>query len=247
MRKIQRFSTSVSLVLLATLATPYLLQAEEDVMVLGRGEKAFNLGKKSTAQKEEAPAAEAPATSSSLRVLGVWLVLGGVIAGAVTLYYRRRTSQILTGGKNHNMTLIERLSLGHQREILLLKACDRLLVVACQGGQVTLLSDMPAEESPAQPFPNLTAPQAEPQGFQVPAPAAPAAPVHSQAQSFAHLLAGRAETNVIPGAWAAGNTALTAAAATASASPKPRQQMQRPTNETISSAYAWPEIEGNGK
>jgi flagellar biogenesis protein FliO len=44
------------------------------------------------------------------------------------------------------LSIQERLSFGPNREFILLKACDRILVVAAQNGQAVLLTDMASEE-----------------------------------------------------------------------------------------------------
>jgi flagellar biogenesis protein FliO len=110
--------------------------------------------------------------AASLRITGVWLLLLGLGAGALTYVARKRAARGSLPGNHRRLEVIERVNLGSQRELLLVKACDRLLVVnlgsqrelllvkacdrllvvAVQANQTTLLSDLPTEVSPSQPF-----------------------------------------------------------------------------------------------
>jgi len=90
--------------------------------------------------------------SASLRVAGFLLLLIGVGGGALVLVYKRRNAVIISKKAGTKLEILERLPLGGQRECVLMKACDRLLVVGMHAGQFTLLSDMATEDSPTQPF-----------------------------------------------------------------------------------------------
>jgi flagellar biogenesis protein FliO len=112
-------------------------------------------------------AAAAPATpaeikpapnqmASSLRVTGVWLVILGIGAGGLTYMAKKRNAKGSGPGNQKRLEVMERISLGGQRELLLVKVCDRLLVVAAQSNQMTLLSDLPTDVSPSLPFSAFT-------------------------------------------------------------------------------------------
>lgn len=149
MRKINK--DYLAMLLLAALClSPISVLADED-MVLSRDAA----GKQQ--ETVSAPAQSTPASSSlsSLRVVGVWLLVLG--AGGAGLVYasRRRRQALLFGKKESRLTVVERVALGGHRELLLIKACDRLLVVASQPDGMTLLSDLPNDTSPSLPFSNL--------------------------------------------------------------------------------------------
>jgi len=112
------------------------------------------LSAQSSANPEEvAEATPSPdQMAASLRVTGVWLLLLGLGAGGLTYVARKRAARGSLPGNQRRLEVIERVSLGGQRELLLVKACDRLLVVAAQANQTTLLSDLPTDASPSQSF-----------------------------------------------------------------------------------------------
>jgi flagellar biogenesis protein FliO len=136
--------------------------ADADAMVLQHDSDNNKLGFSDLHGGGKALTAEdASSSSASLKVVGFWLLLLGAAAGAVILFYKRRPA-FRGAQKGKQLAVLERLSVGPQRELMLLKACDRLLVVGCQGNQITLLSDLPAEESPSQPFNSVLAQQPTP-------------------------------------------------------------------------------------
>ena len=182
-------------------------------MVLQRSADGKKLLFNGTAEKSLATSAvPTDSTGASLRVAGVWLVLLG-LGSALFVFVRRRRKQGSTrNGGAARLNIVERLSLGAKGEVLLIKACDRLLVVGAQGNQMMLLSDLPAEEQPhlafadtlARRMPSTPAPapatsvrelrravpeafyRPEPRATPAPAYAAPAAPAASAVHAHAH-------------------------------------------------------------
>jgi len=109
------------------------------------GKKSF-----SVAAEKKGAASTVPADSvgSSLRIAGLWLVLLGIGSAAFVCIRRRQKMGSVAKGAAARLSVVERLSLGTKGELLLVRACDRLLVVAAQGNQLTLLTDFAATEEP---------------------------------------------------------------------------------------------------
>jgi flagellar biogenesis protein FliO len=132
------------------LAGSNLARAEEggDDMVLSPR------GKPAQAKAADAanPADSTDKMAGSLRVTGMWLVLLGLGSGALMYIARKRGVKPSGAASEKRLEVVERISLGGQRELLLVKVCDRMLVVASQANQMTLLSDLPTDTSPTQPF-----------------------------------------------------------------------------------------------
>jgi len=151
MLKIRKIRVLVAaLPMLILLAAQVCAQDKSD-MILQRGSDGKALRFESAAKPETASAATTD-TASSLRMAGIWLVLIGA-AGAGMVYMRKR--QKLIGGTTiptTRLAVLERLPIGPSRELLLIKACDRILVVSSLANQMSLLSDLPCEESVSQPF-----------------------------------------------------------------------------------------------
>jgi len=145
-RKIRVVAASLLLALLAGST----MGMEDSEMILQRDGKALRF--ESTATKEQ-PAPSAPSdTASALRVAGIWLVLLGAVGGALVYLRKKQKLGAAVAGTSARLTLVERLPLGPNRELLLVKACDRLLVVSSLANQMSLLSDLPTEDSASQPF-----------------------------------------------------------------------------------------------
>ena len=77
-----------------------------------------------------------------LRTAGLLLLASGAV---LLLIWRNKRAHQPQKPVERKMQLLERLPLGARRELLLVRACDRLLVLNCQGQQLTLLSDMATE------------------------------------------------------------------------------------------------------
>lgn len=142
---------AVGVAMLLSLPAVSVSAMDDSEMILQRDKKGLRF-ETAPAKEQTTAAAATPDTASALRVAGLWLVLIGA-AGAALVYVKKR--QKLTAAQSAlvaRMSLIERLPLGPNRELLLVKACDRLLVVSSLANQMSLLSDLPTEESASQPF-----------------------------------------------------------------------------------------------
>lgn len=138
----------VALLLVATLAAPYAHSAEGDGMVL---DPHGNLTKSSTTAARGAPAAGADAASDSwLRSAGTFLVLLGLAGGALVLMRRQQALVRAKSAAQSQLELIERMPLGPRRELLLVRAGGRVLVLAALQQDLKLISTLPAGTLPAQ-------------------------------------------------------------------------------------------------
>lgn len=145
-RKIRWVAASLLLPLLASSA----IAMDDSEMILQREGKALRFESNST---KEQPVLSTPSdTASALRVAGIWLVLLGAVGGALVYLRKKQKLGGVAAGTSARLTLVERLPLGPNRELLLVRACDRLLVVSSLANQMSLLSDLPTEDSASQPF-----------------------------------------------------------------------------------------------
>ena len=153
MLKIKKIRICCALLALIS-TTPGVWSSDGDEMVLSKSADGDNKLKFNANEPKPANAAvaEPQSTSSSLRVVGFWLVLLGLGGGAFVFLKRRQNLSSIGGKQEARLAVLERLPLGAHRELLLVKACDRLLVVASQGNQMSLLSDLPSENSSSLPF-----------------------------------------------------------------------------------------------
>ncbi|MCW8130161.1 MAG: flagellar biosynthetic protein FliO [Planctomycetota bacterium] len=141
--------------LLLALAMPRAARAEdENEMVLaGTG--------KAAAAKSGAPLAMTTSEqgSSSLRVTGTLLLFFGLLGGGVLML--RRMKNATSGGREAapSLQVMERLSLGLKRELLMVRAGEHVLVLAALNQDVKLIASMPAPNAPA-----AAAPAASPAG-----------------------------------------------------------------------------------
>lgn len=125
--------------------------AMEDDMVLNRkGDAASQqLNLNAAAASKNAPQdALSSQSSSNVRLAGLFFVLFGACGGAAVLYYKRRRGTAVSAGATPKLSIVERLPFGPNREFVLLKACDRLLVVAAHGNQIVCLTDMATDLAP---------------------------------------------------------------------------------------------------
>lgn len=165
MMKIKKNAKFSYFLLLALLfMSPLVWSSDGEEMVLSRGtgdasKLKFNVSESN--KPDASVAVEQPSMGSSLRVVGLWLVLLGLGGGAFVFLKRRQRMSVVGGKSEVRLTLLERLPLGAHRELLLIKACDRLLVVSSQGNQMSLLSDLPSENSPSLPFAGIMEAQEE--------------------------------------------------------------------------------------
>jgi flagellar biogenesis protein FliO len=163
MGKIGRIPAAAAILLLLSLSLLPAGAAEDTGMVLSHGGKNRKLD-----LSEELPASQAVSASSAspnaafLRTAGMALLLLAAVAGAATWVYKRQGMKGLGGAKAQKLALVERLSLGPQRELLLVKAGGKLLVVGSQANQLSLLTELPTEESQAVPFREMLARRTEP-------------------------------------------------------------------------------------
>ena len=139
-------SLTCALVLLAT-----SVRAEEDsILKAGNKPGTFDFqGTKATRAASDTAAPSEANNGQSLRLMGLWLLLFGAGAGTLVLWYRKRHGLAfpgLTPKPTRKLQIIERIALGHRREVVLIKACDRLLVVASHADQTSLLSDLAADD-----------------------------------------------------------------------------------------------------
>lgn len=126
--------------------------AEDDMVLIQPREASQPLNLTSSVAHNSAPTTDATSISSYIRMSGLILVVIGCCVGGVVLYFKRRSSAAASGKQSARLCIQERLSFGPNREFILLKACDRILVVAAQNGQAVLLTDMASEEAaPAVP------------------------------------------------------------------------------------------------
>ncbi len=130
---------------------PLFAQDAEDMVLNRKGEAnaRIDLSVPTTHSGMNASRAESLAlqSSSNIRLAGLLLVLLGACGGATVLYYkRRRGTSSATGSPRLN--IVERLPFGPNREFVLLKACDRMLVVAAHGNQIVCLTDMATDLAP---------------------------------------------------------------------------------------------------
>lgn len=161
MLKIRKIRRALAVLPLLALLAGSAAAMDDSDMVLQRGTDGKSLRFDATGSKEQPALRASTDTASALRIAGLWLVLIGGAGGAL-VYLRKR--QKLGGAATAaaaRMTLIERLPLGPNRELLLVKACDRLLVVSSLANQMSLLSDLPSEESASQPFASVLQHRAE--------------------------------------------------------------------------------------
>lgn len=145
--------------ILATLTCALVLFAapvrgeEESVLKAGNKPGTFDFqGTKVSNTTPQTAMASDAGNGSSLRLMGLWLVLFGAGAGTLVLWYRKRNGMGIPGVKpTKKLQIVERIALGHRREVVLIRACDRLLVVASHADQTSLLSDLAADdvEAPA--------------------------------------------------------------------------------------------------
>lgn len=137
-----------ALLLVAMLAAPHARSAEGDGMVLDPHGK---LVKSSTTAVRGVPAAGADAASDSwLRSAGTFLVLLGLAGGALVLMRRQQALVRAKGAAQNQLELIERMPLGPRRELLLVRAGGRVLVLAALQQDLKLISTLPAGTIPAQ-------------------------------------------------------------------------------------------------
>ena len=135
----------------------------------------------------------AQSTASSLRVAGLWLLLLGLGGGAL-VWVRRKQKQARAGKNSARLNVVERVSLGGHRELLLIQACDRLLVVGVNSTQMSLLSDLPTEHSPSQPFAHVLQAQESAPGEAFATPPPPVQPAKAEEhawESWPELVSGR--------------------------------------------------------
>ncbi len=155
----------LSLVILSLAFFSAEVRCEENEMILNRkpdGLKQFSMEPSTGDRISNETLSSAANTSSSLRSMGLWLIVLGLSAGAIILA-RKRQLQIKGVGSSGRLNVVERVSLGTNREIMLIRACDRMLVVGANGAQMTLLSDLPTESSPyEQPFSSMVPHQDSP-------------------------------------------------------------------------------------
>ncbi|MEI6231491.1 MAG: flagellar biosynthetic protein FliO [Planctomycetota bacterium] len=83
--------------------------------------------------------------ASYLRAAGFLLVSAGI--GMLLIWRHKKASSAQTENA-HKMKVIERLALGARRELILVQACDRMLVIGSQGNQMMLLSDLAVDTEP---------------------------------------------------------------------------------------------------
>jgi len=153
MPKLRKIHVRGAFLLLLALTAGACFSMEESEMVLQRGTDGKSLRFDTPASREQpAVLSSSTDTASALRVAGLWLVLIGGVGGALAYLRKRQKFGGAAGAATARMTLIERLPLGANRELLLVKACDRLLVISSLANQMSLLSDLPSEESVSQPF-----------------------------------------------------------------------------------------------
>lgn len=132
---------------LVLFATP-VRGEEESVLKAGNKPGTFDFNGTKASSTTAQPAASSDAgNGSSLRLMGLWLVLFGAGAGTLILWYRKRNGMGIPGVKpTKKLQIVERIALGHRREVVLIRACDRLLVVASHADQTSLLSDLAADD-----------------------------------------------------------------------------------------------------
>lgn len=144
--------------LLLAFAIPCAARAEdENEMVLAGTAKA-------AAAKSGTPLAMTTSEqgSSSLRVTGTLLLFFGLLGGGVLML--RRMKNATSGGREAapSLQVMERLSLGLKREILMVRAGEHVLVLAALHQDVKLIASMPVPNAPAPSAPAVASPLGEP-------------------------------------------------------------------------------------
>ena len=104
--------------------------------------------------------------ASYLRAAGFLLVSAGI--GMLMIWRHNKNANAPTGD-GRKMQVIERLALGARRELILVRACDRMLVIGSQANQMVLISDLAVDsETPVVEFsqplqPKPPAPEFDPE------------------------------------------------------------------------------------
>lgn len=121
--------------------------ADDEMVLIQHKDSSQPLNLNSTPARASAQMTnDATATSSMIRMSGLFLIALGCGVGGAVLYFRRRSATTASTKQSPRLSIQERLSFGPNREFILLKACDRVLVLAAQNGQMVLLTDMASEE-----------------------------------------------------------------------------------------------------
>ena len=151
MSKLGRIFGLILIATLALIAAQSVASAEEDVILQRKEDRKLEFTGPTSHEAIVETAVQS--TGSSLRVAGLWLVLIGAGAGGLVLLRRKKLMAEGVLGKSSKLTMVERLSVGANREVLLIKACDRMLVIGVMANQMSILSDLPTDDSPSQqPF-----------------------------------------------------------------------------------------------
>lgn len=139
------FKTMIVAMLIA-LATSYSAKAGDgDDMVLLPGAKASANQQLSTALH----AAPSSGGGSALQLAGGFLFVAGILGGAVLLLKRVKFARDGARAPEQTLEVVERMSLGMKRELLLVRAGGRTLLLAALNQDVKLLAALPAPSTPA--------------------------------------------------------------------------------------------------
>src|SRR6185295_8991734 len=111
-----------------TVFGPASFAADEDMVLVQR--KGANEPLNLTGASGHNTQANNDSTASAIRISGLILVALGCCIGGVVLYFKRRSAAKSGTKPSARLSIQERLSFGPNREFILLKACDRILVVA---------------------------------------------------------------------------------------------------------------------
>jgi len=155
MLKVSKICALTLISFLALIAQPLFAQDTEDMVLNRKGEANPRIDLSApTNSGMNASRAESLAlqSSSNIRLAGLLFVLLGACGGATVLYYKRRRGTSSASG-SPRLNIVERLPFGPNREFVLLKACDRMLVVAAHGNQIVCLTDMATDLAPVTAAP----------------------------------------------------------------------------------------------
>lgn len=139
----------MTLAVLVALATACSVKAGDgDDMVLAQGAKAQPNQQLSPAALQAAPSAGG---GSALQLAGGFLFVAGILGGAVLLLKRVKFARDGVRAPEQTLEVVERMSLGMKRELLLVRAGGRTLLLAALNQDVKLLAALPAQDAPAAP------------------------------------------------------------------------------------------------
>lgn len=145
---------SVLLFVTIMLPTGQAFGAEGDGMVLG-GDGKLGLSESRPATRSNAEGPVAREATNPFQAIGLVLCVVGLLGGGFLLTRRLKTGAGGSGRDTARLELLERLKLGPRRELLLVRAGNRVLVLADFGQQPRLVANMAKDalepEDTAQP------------------------------------------------------------------------------------------------